>query len=137
MRTLALVAIAVALSATSASAQITTTFGGPQPTAFGIDPVMRVTSTFRTTIAVTEPQAIPDAKAQEAARRALYGMAESECTSLSEIFKAECRLSSVSVQVPLVVNNVASNTTYANVPSNTMTATATYELKPRGVASGR
>jgi hypothetical protein len=137
MKTLASVAIAVALSVTSAGAQVTTTFGAPQSTAFGVDPVMRVTSSFRTTVAVTEPQAIPDANAQEAARRALYGMVESECTALSEIFKAECRLSNVSVQLPVVVNNVASNTTYASVPPNTMSATATYERKPRGVASTR
>src|SRR6476659_3165654 len=120
MKTLAAVAIAMALSATSASAQITTTFGAaPQSTAFGVDPIMRVTSTFRTTVAVPEPQAIPDAKAQETARRALYGMAESECAALSEIFKAECRLSSVSTLVLLPT---------ASAPPNTMSATATYEL---------
>jgi hypothetical protein len=137
MKTLVVAAIAVAFSATSASAQsVTTTFSSPN-TAFGADPVMRVTSTFRTTVAVTEPQANPDAKAQETARRALYGMAESECTALSEIFKAECRLSNVSISIPIVVGNVASNTSFASAPSNSMSATAIYELKPRGVASGR
>jgi hypothetical protein len=134
MKLLTAVPMMVVLVATSVSAQITTTtFGSPPQTAFGVDPIMRVTSTFRTTVVVTEPQAIPDAKAQETARRVLYGMAESECTALSEIFKAECRLSNVSVQVPALVGNVASNTTYAS----TMSATAIYELKPRGVASGR
>jgi hypothetical protein len=137
MKTLAVVAIVVALSVTSASAQTVTTFGSPQPTAFGVDPVMRVTSTFRTTVAVIEPQAIPDAKAQETARRALYGMAESECSALSEIFKAECRLSNVSISIPIVFGNVASNTSFASAPSNSMSATAIYELKPRGVGSGR
>jgi hypothetical protein len=136
MKTLAVVAIAVALSATSGSAQITTTFS-QQNTAFGVDPVMRITSTFRTTVAGTEPQGIPGAKEQEIARRALYGMAESECTALSEIFKAECRLSNVSISIPIVVGNVASNTSFASAPSNSMSATAIYELKPRGVASGR
>jgi hypothetical protein len=79
---------------------------------------MRVTSTFQTTVAVIEPQAIPDAKAQETARRALYGMAESECSALSEIFKAECRLSSVLISIPIVVGNVTSNTSFATAPSN-------------------
>jgi hypothetical protein len=130
MKTLAVVAIAVAISTTSANAQITTTFSTPQQaTAFGVDPIMRVTSTFRTTVAVTEPQAMPDAKAQETARRALYGMVENECTVLSEALKAECRLSSVSILVPITLNNTA--------PSNAMSATAIYELKPRGAASAR
>ena len=123
MKTLAVAVMAVALSVTSTSAQITTTYSAQQQsTAFGIDPIMRVTSIFRTTVAVAEPQAIPDVKAQETARRALYGMAESECSTLSEIFKAECRLSSVSTLQLLPT---------ANTPPNTMSATATYELRPR------
>ena len=73
-----------------------------------------------------EPSVWLDAKAQETARRALYGMAESECTVLSEIFKAECRLGNVSISIPIVVGNVASNT---SAPSNSMSATAIYELK--------
>jgi hypothetical protein len=68
---------------------------------FGVDPIIRVTTSFRTT-AVTEPQVVPDAKAQETAPRALDGMAESECATLSEIFKAECRLSSLQIIFPLV-----------------------------------
>jgi hypothetical protein len=137
MKTLAVVAIAEALSATSASAQTVTTTFSSLNTAFRADPVMRVTSTFRTTVAVTEPQALPDAKAQETARRLLYGMAESECTVLSEIFKTECRLGNVSISIPIVVGNVASNTSFASAPSNSMSATKIYELKPREAASGR
>jgi hypothetical protein len=128
MKTLATVAIAVALSAAHANAQTTMTFGSTAPSAFGAEPIMRVTSTFRTTVALTEPQAIPDAKAQETARRALYGMAESECAALSEIFKAECRLSSVSTVVFVPA---------ASAPPNTMSATAIYELRPRGAALAR
>jgi hypothetical protein len=72
---------------------------------------------------VTEPLG-GDAKAQEAARRVLYGMADSECTTLSEIFQAECRLSSFAINSP-------SAAPLANTPpANSMTATAVYELKP-------
>jgi hypothetical protein len=105
-----------------------TTSPAQQNTAFGVEPMVRVTSTFRTTIAVPEPQAIPDAKAQETARRALYGMAEGECATLSEVFQAECRLSNVSMLVLAPIGSV---------PPNTMSATATYDLRPRAAASGR
>ena len=124
MKILASILIAVVLPATGVSAQISTT-----TSATGIDSVVRVTTSFRTTVMITELQMGPDAKAQEAARRALYGMAESECAALSEIFKAECRLSSLSI-----VNPIAP----ANVPaSNILTASAVYELKPNGSAAGR
>jgi hypothetical protein len=123
MKTLAVAAIAVALSAASASAQTTMTFGSTPPSVFGADPIIRVTSTFRTPLLET------DAKAQETARRALYGMAESECAALSEIFRAECRLGSVSILIPIVPASAA--------PPNTMNATAVYELRPGRVASGR
>jgi len=93
MKTLIAAAVAVAASAASASAQTRMTFGSSQPSAFGADPIMPVTSTFRTSVAVTEPQAVPNPSAQETARRALYTMAEGECAALSQIFKAECRLS--------------------------------------------
>jgi hypothetical protein len=127
MKTLALILIAVVLPATSVSAQISTSL--QQNTASGIDTIVRVTTAFRTTVMITELQMVPDAKAQEAARRALYGMAESECAALSEIFKAECRLSSVSIANPVMP---------ANVPaSNILTASAVYELKPSGSVAGR
>jgi hypothetical protein len=125
MKALTVAALAVAISATSANAQatMTTSFGaGQQSTAFGVDPVTRVTSSFRTAVAVSEPQAIPDAKTQETARRTLYGMAEAECAVLSEIFKAECRLNNVSMI--LLVPTTA-------VPPNTLGATATYDLRPK------
>jgi hypothetical protein len=130
MKALATTLIAAVLPATSATAQFTITTQGPQQTsAFGVDPVIRVTTSFRTTV-VTDPQLVPDAvKAQETAHRALYGMADSECATLSEIFKAECRLSSVQISIPVTPANAP--------PSNVMTATAVYELKPKGSASGR
>jgi hypothetical protein len=129
MKAMVTILTAAVLPATSASAQFTFTPGPQQPSAFGVDPIIRVTTAFRTTVA-TEPQVVPDAKAQETAHRALYGMAESECANLSEIFKAECRLSSVQIIFPFV--------TPANAPpSNVMTTTCVYELKPKGSASGR
>jgi hypothetical protein len=130
MKALATILIAAVLPATSASAQFTITTA-PQQTstsAFGVDPIMRVTTPFRTTVE-TAPQAAPDATAQETARRVLYGMAERECAPLSEIFKAECRLSSIQISFPVVTANAP--------PSNVMTATAVYELKPKGSALGR
>jgi hypothetical protein len=130
MKSLAIIVLALALPATSASAQIVLNPGPPQNSAFGTDPIVRVTTALRTTVMVAEPQAVLDAKAQETARRTLYGMAEGECAALSEIFKAECRLSSLSIINPIV--------TPANAPpSNVMNATVVYELKPKGSGSGR
>jgi hypothetical protein len=86
MKRLAILTMAMAFSATAANAQITTPFGPPQQVSpFGVDPIVRVTSTFR--VAVTNEPTVPitDPKAQETARRTLYGMAESECGILSEV----------------------------------------------------
>jgi hypothetical protein len=71
MKVLATILIATALPATSATPQFTITTQGPQQTsAFGVDPIIRVTRSFRTTV-VTDPQLVPDAvKAQETAHRA-------------------------------------------------------------------
>jgi hypothetical protein len=110
---------------TGANAQATMTINPPfQSNAFGVDPIVRITTTFRTAVAPTDPQAGADAKAQEAARRALYGMAENECAVLSEVFKADCRLNSLSSVAPVVAS-----------PSNILSATAVYELKPRASAT--
>jgi hypothetical protein len=66
---------------------------------FGADPVTRITTSFRTAI-VPEP----DAKAQETVRRTLYAMAGNECTILSEIFQADCRLSSFAINTSVVAH---------------------------------
>jgi hypothetical protein len=132
MKTLS--AILMVLSAATANAQsaepaapgafshiaITT----PTP-ASGTDQIIRVTVSFRSAVEVTEPRAVPDAKAQETARRALYDMAVSECAALSEVFKAECRLSSLQILPALVAP--------ANAPlSNpTINASVVYNLKPK------
>jgi hypothetical protein len=124
MKTLAVLAIVTAFSATAANAQITSTFGPPQPplSPFGVDPIMRVSSVFR--VAVTSEPTAPftDPKAQEAARRTLYGMAEGECAILSEVFKAECRLGSVSI----ILGPIG-----PNAPMNLMSATVAFELRPK------
>lgn len=93
---------------------------------------MRATSVFRTTVAFADPQTVPDARAQDAARRALYQMGEGECATLSEIFHAECRLSSLNILTPPLpsAQDAAKNNTV-------MTATANYELRLGGQARGR
>ena len=57
-----------------------------------------------------------DAEAQGTAHIALYGMAECECATLSEIFKGECRHCARHIIFPVV--------TPANAPANAMTAPA-------------
>ena len=48
MKTLAILAIVLALSATAANAQVTITSPPATPSiAFGVDPILRITSTFR------------------------------------------------------------------------------------------
>jgi hypothetical protein len=125
MKILALLSMTFVLAATSVYAQVNVT--APQSGAFGVDPIMRVTTTFRVTVVPVETQTISDPKPQETARRTLYGIAEGECAALSEVFKSECRLSSL-----LIVNPVVPSPVAPNLASATMTATAVYELRPRG-----
>jgi hypothetical protein len=130
MKILTATLLALALSATGASAQ---QFQPPPISAFGPDPIMRITVSFRTAVEATDARAVPDPKAQEAARRALYDMAASECTALSETFKAECRLGSLQIfgQVVPVQS--------PNVPpvGPSLNATAVYELKLKSAVSAR
>ena len=121
MKSLAAVAIAVALSATSGSAQVAVTLPPATNSAFGPDPIMRITTTFRLPVATAETQAMTDVKAAETVRRTLYGMADAECATLSEVFKAECRLNSVTMLSLSLPPNSS--------PMGMMTATAIYELK--------
>jgi len=123
MKVLATALIAVSLSATTAAAQFTITSPAQSGGAVGVDPIMRITSTLRTAVTLSPTQSVPDASAQEAARRALYAMAADECAPLSEVFKSECRLSSVQMIVPPTVGVPAT-------PTNIMSATAVYELRP-------
>ena len=116
--------VAILLSATSANAQVPTP--QPAPSAFGVDPIIRVTSVFRAKIeGVADMRDVPDIKAQEAVRKSLYDMAANECAMLAETLKAECPLSNIVIIPPTTV--IVG--TYAVPPA--MTATALYELRPR------
>jgi hypothetical protein len=132
------VAGAMALSVTSASAQMTilnspippsinSPVAPPTSSVFGADPIVRISTTFRIVVATKDTESLNDVKAQETGRRTLYGMAEGECAILSEIFQAECRLNSFTI-TSLAVNLP---------PTSMMAATAIYELKPAWQASGR
>ena len=99
-----IVAIAFAALASAASAQPITMPGTEPPivSAFGPDPFIRITTTFRARIeGVADPREVPSPTAQDSARRILYNMAANECTVLAEYWKAECRLNSFSVYVAL------------------------------------
>jgi hypothetical protein len=122
MKSILLIAAALTL-ATAANAQLTTTFGSSPPSAFAAEPTIRVTTTFRTTVAVIEGQTIPDAKSQESARQILYRMAEGECATLSEIYKAECRLGSILITTTATIPG--------SLPPNGMGASVVYELKTK------
>jgi hypothetical protein len=130
MKGLAVMLMSLALSVTGASAQALVTTGPQQNTPFGPDPIIRVTVMFRAAIEGTDARTAPDAKAQETARRSLYDMASSECTALSEAFKAECRLGTLQVTQFFPVSA-------PNLPpaAPALNATATYELKPKSAAS--
>jgi hypothetical protein len=116
-------ALLATFQACGAAAQVTIT-PPPHSSAFGVDPIIRITTGFRAALAGSDPQSVPDAAMQEAARRAIYTMAMKECAVLSESFKAECRLGSVTTYTGATAPNPAA-------PPGHMTGTATYELKPR------
>ena len=111
------------------------TFPGAEPpaaSAFGPDPIIQITTTFRARIeGVADTYDVPSPTAQDSARRTLYNMAANECTVLAEYWKAECRLNSLSVYVSL--ESLAGPGAEREVPS--MLATAVYELRLQ--ASGR
>lgn len=133
MRSLFAVACAALASIAAASAQPLTLPGAePSASAFGPDPVIQITTTFRARIeGVADTRDVPSITAQDSARRILYNMAANECTVLAEYWKAECRLNSFSVYVPL--EDAVGPGPEHEVPS--MLGTAVYELKPQ--SSGR
>jgi hypothetical protein len=122
MKSILMIATALMFT-TAANAQVmTTTTFGSQPSAFA-EPTLRITTGFRTATAPAEGQTIADPKSQESARQILYRMAEAECATLSEIYKADCRLASVSVSTLPALPNSG--------PPNGMGASAVYELKTK------
>lgn len=101
---------------------------GPEPaaSAFGADPIIRITTTFQARIeGVSDAREVPSPTAQDTARRVLYNMAANECTVLAEYWKAQCRLSSFSVY--LALESLVEPPARAGVPS--MLGTAVYELR--------
>jgi hypothetical protein len=124
---------------TGASAQTVTLPNTPQnASAFGSDPIIRITTVFRTRIdAVSEPRNLPTPTAQDGARRIIYNMAANECTILAEFWKGECRLNSLSVCIysPCIYDamlaNVSGRDLQPEIPS--MFGTAIYELRPAAV----
>jgi hypothetical protein len=134
MRNLVAFVLAALASMAAAPAQPLTMQGTEPPlaSAFGPDPVIQITTTFRARIeGVTDAREVPSTTAQDSARRTLYNMAANECTVLAEYWKAECRLNSFSVYVPL--ESQEGPGAERGVPS--MFGTAVYELKPQ--SSGR
>ena len=131
MRSLA-VTFAALTSIAAASAQpitnpnIANPNSEPAASAFGPDPIIQITTTFRVRIeGLADPRDVPNIPAQDTARRALYNMAANECMVLSEFWKAECRLNSFSVYVP--VERIVEPDALPQVPS--MFGKAVYELR--------
>jgi hypothetical protein len=122
-----LLAVAFAALTSAASAQPTTIPNSePAASAFGPDPIIQIETTFRARIeGLADPRDVPSTPAQDTARRTLYNMAANECRVLSEFWKAECRLNSFSVYVP--VARIVGPDELPQVPS--MFGTAVYELR--------
>lgn len=130
VRILLAVSFAALTSITAASAQTPTVPSTePAASAFGPDPIIQITTTFRARIdGPADARDVPSTTAQDTARRTLYNMAANECTVLSEFWKADCRLSSVSVYVSLAHPGGP----YPQPPElPSMFATAVYELRPK------
>jgi hypothetical protein len=136
MRYLVAVTLAALASLTAAAAQPAAypDAGPAVGSAFGPDPVIQITTTFRARIeGVADPRDVPSPTAQDTARRTLYNMAANECTVLAEYWKAECRLNSFAVYVSL--ESLVGPSPEREVPS--MLGTAVYELKLESPSAGR
>jgi hypothetical protein len=123
-----LLAVTFAAQVAAASAQ-TPAIPGPQQvpsalSAFGPDPVIQITTTFRARIeGVADPRDVPSPTAQDVARRTLYNMAANECTILAEFWKAECRLSTMYTSL------ANPQDPEAQPQAHSMFGTAVYELR--------
>jgi hypothetical protein len=92
--------------------------------AFGPDPIIQITTTFRARIeGSADPRDVPSPTAQDTARRTLYTMAANECTLLAEFWKADCRLNSFYISVEIFGPE-------GRPPLPSMLGTAVYELRP-------
>jgi len=121
------VTFAALTSIAAASAQLTSIPDlEPAGSAFGPDPIIQITTTCRVRIeGPADPRDVPKTPAQDTARGILYNMAANECIVLSEFWKAECRLNSFSVYVP--VERIVEPDALPQVPS--MFGKAVYELR--------
>jgi hypothetical protein len=122
-----LLAVALwALTMTAAAAQMTAVPGSEAAgSAFGPDPIIQVTATFRARIeGSADARDVPSPTAQDTARRTLYNMAANECTLLAEFWKADCRLNSFYVSM----EGIFGPDGRSQLPS--MFGTAVYELRP-------
>ena len=121
-----LLAIVSAASMITAAAAQPMAVPGPEAgaSAFGPDPIIQITTTFRARIeGSADPRDVPSPTAQDTARRTLYNMAAKECTLLAEFWKADCRLNSFYVSMDGMVGPEGR----AELPS--MFGTAIYELR--------
>jgi hypothetical protein len=127
VRILLAVTFAALTSMTAASAQTAAVPGAaPPPSAFGPDPIVQITTTFRARIeGLADPRDVPSTTAQDTARRLLYNMAANECIVLAEYWKAECRLNSLALDTSL--ETIGGFDVQPQVPS--MFGTAVYELR--------
>jgi hypothetical protein len=123
VRTLLTVTFVIFASVTAASAQTAAVPAtAPPASAFGPEPFIQITTTFRARIDGAGPHEVPTTTAQDTARRLLYNMAANECTVLGEYWKAACRLSSLAVY-----SSFDSGLGLPEAPS--MVGTAVYELR--------
>jgi hypothetical protein len=126
MRSLAVTLAALTWIAAAAAQPTTTPNAEPFASAFGPDPIIQITTTFRVRIeGLADQRDVPSTPAQDTARRTLYNMAANECIVLSEFWKAECRLNSFSVYAP--VERMVEPDAPPQVPS--MFGKAVYELR--------
>jgi hypothetical protein len=124
-----LLAVTFAGLASVASAQPMTLGPETAASAFGPDPIIQITTTFRARIeGSADARDVPSTTAQETARRTLYHMAANECLVLAEYWKAECRLNSFAVYV--ADGSTGGPDVQSLAPS--MFGTAVFELKPAG-----
>jgi hypothetical protein len=124
MRNCLAAAIAASITAAAAAQPLAMPGSEAPASAFGPDPIIQITTTFRARIdGSADPRDVPSATAQNTARRTLYTMAANECTLLAEFWKADCRLNSFYVSTEILGPEGQ-----PQLPS--MLGTAVYELRP-------
>lgn len=105
----------------------TITVGGDSnlPEAYSVRLPIRVTESFDVPLS---SDAINLDQSIEAARRQLYKLMQDECTTLSESFKAECRIASFNITLGKTFGQLAVNGVGANL-IRSVDANVSYGLK--------